>query len=101
MGSLEKRLAAVESRNPLIGEAAQNLLSRFVSFEQIKTSEQFTFEIEGKRQFLQVTPLQDGRGLDWLMIVVIPEADFIQQINANTENTIILCLVALAVATSN
>ncbi|MDJ0570816.1 MAG: cache domain-containing protein, partial [Pleurocapsa sp. MO_192.B19] len=95
----EKRLAAVHSNNPLIQEAAQNLLSRFGSFEGIDTRERFIFEIEGKRKFLQVTPLQDGRGLDWLMAVVIPEADFTAQIDANTRNTIILCIIALAVAT--
>nr|MDJ0596622.1 cache domain-containing protein [Pleurocapsa sp. MO_226.B13] len=94
----EKRLAAVDSSNPLIREAAQILLSRFGSFEGIDKSERFTFEIEGKRKFLQVTPLQDGRGLDWLMAVVIPEADFTAQIDANTRNTIILCVIALGVA---
>ncbi|MGK7947228.1 MAG: ATP-binding protein [Xenococcaceae cyanobacterium] len=95
----EKRLAAVHSNNPLIREAAQNLLSRFGSFERIDTSKRFTFEMEGKPQFLQVTPLQDGRGLDWLMAVVIPETDFTAQIDANTRNTIVLCVIALAVAT--
>ena len=95
----EKRVTAVHSSNPLIREAAKIMLSRFGSFEQINTKEQFTFEIESKRKFLQVAPLQDGRGLDWLMVVVIPEADFTEQIDANTRNTIILCFVALAVAT--
>ncbi len=95
----QKRLTAVESSNPLIREGAQNLLSRFGSFQQIDRSERFTFEMEGKPQFLQVTPLQDGRGLNWLMAVVIPKADFTAQIDANTRHTIVLCLVALAVAT--
>ncbi len=95
----QKRLTAVESSNPLIREGAQNLLSRFGSFEGIDTRERFIFEIEGKRKFLQVTPLQDGRGLDWLMALVIPEADFTAQIDANTRNTIVLCVIALAMAT--
>ena len=97
--SEEKRLAALHSSNPLIQKAAQNLLSRFGSFEEIDTNKQFTFEIDGKPQFLHVTMLRDGRGLDWLMAVVIPKADFTAQIDANTRNTIILCFVALAVAT--
>ncbi len=59
----------------------------------------FALSRKGKRKFLQVTPLQDGRGLDWLMAVVIPKADFTAQIDANTRNTIILCVIALAVAT--
>ena len=95
----EKRLAALQSSNPLIQKATQNLLSRFGSFEGIHKSERFVFEIEGKPQFLRVTPLQDGRGLDWLMVVVIPKTDFTAQIDANTRNTIILCFIALVIAT--
>jgi len=33
---------------------------------------------------------------DWLIIVVVPERDFMDQINANTRNTIMLCLAAFA-----
>ncbi|HEY9658080.1 MAG TPA: HAMP domain-containing sensor histidine kinase, partial [Allocoleopsis sp.] len=50
---------------------------------------------DGKRQFLQVTPFKDPRGIDWLVVVVIPEADFMEQINANTRWTVVLCLLAL------
>jgi PAS domain S-box-containing protein len=34
-------------------------------------------------------------GLDWLIVAVIPEADFMQQIHQNTYSTVVLCLVAL------
>ncbi|OZH55707.1 hypothetical protein AFK68_02840, partial [Hydrocoleum sp. CS-953] len=37
--------------------------------------------------------------LDWLIVVVVPEADFMDQINVNTRTTIKLCLIALFVAT--
>ena len=95
----ETRLAAVQSRNPLIRAASQNLLTEFGGFEQIDASQRFTFKLDGQTQFLQVTPLQDQRGLNWRMVVVIPKADFTAQIDANTRNTIILCAFALAVAT--
>ncbi|MCZ0902022.1 HAMP domain-containing protein, partial [Microcoleus sp. HI-ES] len=39
------------------------------------------------------------RGLDWLIVVVVPEADFMEEINANTRSTILLCLLALVLAT--
>ncbi len=47
---------------------------------------------------VQVLPFKDGKGLDWLIVVTVPEADFMEQINANTRNTIALCVLALAVA---
>ena len=36
--------------------------------------------------------------LDWLIILVVPESDFIAQINVNTRNTIILGFLALIIA---
>lgn len=47
---------------------------------------------------MQVTPWKDKWGLDWLVVVVVPESDFMEQINANTRTTILLCLGALGVA---
>jgi signal transduction histidine kinase len=49
---------------------------------------------------VQITPWRDKFGLDWLVIVAIPESDFMEQINANTRTTVLLCLSALIVATA-
>jgi HAMP domain-containing protein len=56
------------------------------------------FTIGGKRQFVRVLPFQDSRGLDWLIVVIVPEADFMEQINAHNRTTILLCLTALMLA---
>lgn len=95
----EQRLAITDSSNALIRAAAENLDNRFDGFEQIENPEQFIFEIDGERHFLQVTPIQNDRNLDWIMAVAIPEQDFMAQINANTRTTVLLCLLALAAAT--
>ena len=94
-----ERRNATQSKNLLIQSAAQYLQKKFGVFDRINSNQQLIFELHGKRQFVQVTPLQDGRGLDWLMVVVIPEADFMDRINANTQSTIVLCLGALILAT--
>jgi sigma-B regulation protein RsbU (phosphoserine phosphatase) len=83
----------------LIRGAALYLQKHFGAFDRIGSNQQLTFDLDGKRQFLQVTAVRDGRGLDWLMVVVIPEADFMERINANTRSTIFLCLAALILAT--
>ncbi|WP_215607116.1 ATP-binding protein [Leptothoe spongobia] len=95
----EERLAAAQSSHPLIQAATQDLLRQFDNFDQIRTSQRLTFKLDGQPQFLQVTPIRDGRGLDWLMVVVIPKADFTAQIDTNTRNTLLLCAIALAIAT--
>jgi PAS domain S-box-containing protein len=94
----QKRLLATDSKNQLIRSASTYLKNRFGGFSQITNQGQFTFDIDGKRQFITVAPLQDGRGLDWLIVVAIPEADFIEQIHTSTGTTILLCFFAFILA---
>lgn len=98
-GKDKKRLHGVEMKNPLIRATAQHLISQFGNLTDINTSKELEFEIEGKREFAQVTPFKDAFGLDWLIVVVLPEADFMQQINANNQTTILLCIAAFILAT--
>jgi methyl-accepting chemotaxis protein PixJ len=65
----------------------------------IKSSQLTSFNFKGERQFVQVTPWKDQWGLDWRIVMVTSESDFMTQINANTRNTIALCGVALVIAT--
>ena len=94
----QKRLLATQSKNLLIRSASTYLQKRFGSFEEIDSQGQFTFDLDGKRQFITVAPLQDSHGLDWLIVVAIPEADFMEQINSNTRTTVLLCFFAFILA---
>lgn len=93
-----KRVKASESKDPLIRLTTEYLTRHFSNLTQIDRSQQLNFQIAGQRQFIQVTPWRDQLGLDWLIVVVVPEADFMAQINANTHTTIALCFAALVVA---
>ncbi|HSH02331.1 MAG TPA: response regulator [Anaerolineae bacterium] len=93
-----ERVAATASSNPLISQTSQQILDANGDFAQIQTSQQLEFDLAGERQLVQVTPLQDDRGLDWLIVVVVPESDFLSQIQANTRNTFLLSLIALIIA---
>jgi signal transduction histidine kinase/ActR/RegA family two-component response regulator len=94
-----QRLKVTESKDPLIRAAGQQLYSRFDNLDQIKQTQQFDFWLKGEREFVQVTPWKDANGIDWLVVVAVPESDFMGQIEANTRLTILLCLLALAIAT--
>lgn len=94
-----QRLNFLNSRDRLIQSTAQYLQTKFDSLKQIQHSQQLEYMLAGKRQFVQLTPWRDKYGLDWLVVVVVPESDFMAQINANTRTTILLCLGALAIAT--
>jgi len=92
-------IAATASNDPLVRETAEYLQQKFGSFDQIQKSEQLDFTLNSQRQFVQVLPLKDGRGIDWIIVVVVPESDFMEQINANTNTTILLSLLSLIIAT--
>ncbi|MBW4493060.1 MAG: response regulator [Oscillatoria princeps RMCB-10] len=93
------RLKATRSADKLTRSAAQFLTETFQDLKRISTAQQLEFTIEGQKQFIQVAPLKDDAGIDWLIVVVIPEAEFMEQINANSRMTIWLCVAASFVAT--
>ena len=93
-----ERLVATESDDPLLQTTVNQLQQQFGTLSTIRTAQQLNFPVGGERQFVQVTPLSDNPALNWLIVVVIPEEDFMGKINANTRNTLILCLGALGLA---
>lgn len=91
------RLAATESETPLT-RATANYLSAYFDRGKMarwQSQQQLTFKWEGKRHFIQVQPFSDREDLDWAIVTVIPEDDFMGQIHANTRVTILLCGGAL------
>jgi class 3 adenylate cyclase len=94
------RVKAWESTDGVIRATSQQLTNQYSNLSQISDSRQFSFDIESERQLVKVTPWKDPLGLDWLIVVVVPEGDFMTQINANTHTTILLCLFTFAAATA-
>ena len=93
-----QRLKAKNSQDLFVSSAAQYLEVKYEDFELIDENRQFVATFNHQRQFIQVTPLTHYPGIDWLMVVAIPEADFMEHINANTRTTVLLCLNSLIIA---
>lgn len=93
-----QQIAATKSENPVISATAQAILDRFGTFNAISQGQQLDFMLANSRQLVQVSNIQDERGIDWLSVIVVPESDFMAQIDANTRTTILLCFGALGVA---
>ncbi|MEH1922183.1 ATP-binding protein [Nostoc sp.] len=94
-----KRLSALNSQNSLIRLTTQSLIKRFGNLGFIGGKHQLSFTADGMRYFVQVKSWKDELGLDWLIVAVIPEGEFMEEINANTRITILLSIVAFLVAT--
>jgi two-component system sensor histidine kinase ChiS len=93
-----QRLKAIESHDPLVSNSTNFLISHFGNLKDIQNKSFFTFPKAGNHYFLGVSSFIDPAGIDWLIVVVIPETDFMEKIHANNLITTILCLLALVVA---
>jgi diguanylate cyclase (GGDEF)-like protein/PAS domain S-box-containing protein len=96
-GKME-RLDARNSRTPIVKYATEFLHGRLGENYDVAHDEQFDFETNGERYFLTVSPLQDQYGIDWLIVVVIPESDFMSEITATNQTTLFIIIMALALS---
>ncbi len=96
-----ERIAPSQSQQPLIRATAQ-FLKGLNSSTGVKKRRQLDFQFNQQRQLLEVLPFSDGRGVNWQIVVIVPEADLMGQIESNTRTTTLLCLLALggAIASS-
>lgn len=91
-------LLAVNSQNIRTRDIARQLANRFGNFPTLQTSQQFTLTLNRERQFVRITPYRNARGVDWLIVVVVPESDFTDRLHANTGHTLWLCAGTLVLA---
>ncbi|MEL7330488.1 MAG: ATP-binding protein, partial [Cyanobacteria bacterium J06559_1] len=93
-----RSLQVFESEDTLVRGTGHYIQDTFGDFDQILEPQRRDFRLDGQRQFLEVVPFRDEFGLDWLVVVVVPESDFMTEIWENTRNTIFLCIGALGIA---
>ena len=94
----QRRLHASESAIPMIRYAAEALNERPGGYHNITDAQHIEFEINGQLQVLQALPVTDEYGLDWLIVVIIPQADFMNQIKANNRVTALFIVLTLVIA---
>ncbi|MGB3613220.1 MAG: EAL domain-containing protein, partial [Elainellaceae cyanobacterium] len=87
------RLAAVDSDTRLVQESAV-YLQHHADLKSPAQPQPTSFLLDGDRQFLQITPLDLGGQLDWHIVVVVPESDFMAEMNQQLRLTLWLCLLA-------
>jgi PAS domain S-box-containing protein len=97
-GDKLERVAAIESDNPLIRSAAALLPPDVDGDEAIPDESLRRLSIDQADYFVQMTPHHDEHGLDWITVVVIPEADFMARIDQNQRTTLVLSIAAVLIA---
>ena len=91
-----RRVMATDSKTALVRSTAEYLQKHYGSFK-IDQDAQLVDSIGNTRNFVEVRSLKQF-DLQWLVIVVIPESDFMATIQENSRTTFLLCLGSLVVA---
>ncbi len=92
-GRPAQRISAVDSFSSLTRTAATVLLEEYAqtnSFRDIKEEFSFSFDLRGDLQFGQAVPFHNPDGIEWLIVTVIPENDFLEPINTAFRDTLAL-----------
>ena len=93
-----QQIYATESSDPIIKATAKKIFAE-PNFLQIKQKNKpIWLTIDGDLKCIQITSLEKKVDLDWLIIMVIPQSDFMEEIHANIRLTMGLGLAALVVA---
>ncbi len=69
-----------------------------------KLQEQLQFGLNQEQYWLRILPLQSSSSEipnpEWKIAIIVPQSEFMAEINANTRITIALCILALVIATT-
>jgi signal transduction histidine kinase len=85
-----KRYTVNNSPNPVIKSVGKALIEKFGSFSAIKEHQLLAIDINQQRQFIRVENWRDSFGIDWLVVVVVPELDFMEEVHAHNRTTLLL-----------
>lgn len=89
------RVAAPESDDLVIQQSAKSILDVYGDFSEISSAGQHTFTIDGENYIYQVMPIKDEYGINWLIVVVSPESDFLAHYIQNTRSTLSIIILTL------
>ncbi len=93
-----KRLRVRKSENPLIRRLGEMILRDPDGPAAAGRGRHRRVDVDGGSHFVRVAPYRDAYGLDWRVVVVVPEADFMAGIDRSTLTTTLLCIAALVIA---
>ncbi len=95
-----QRIHTKDSSDLLTRATVKYLIEHFGSLTNIDAEQTLYFKINEEKHFLNISFLQDEHGLNWIGAIVVPESDFMSEVNANNRTSILLCFGALGLATT-
>ncbi|MBP0018062.1 MAG: cyclic nucleotide-binding domain-containing protein [Cyanobacteria bacterium SBLK] len=96
----QERMDVRDSPHPLMRETSQSIFAKIEDGSlALEKDEYFSTVANNTRQYIGVMPVRDGRGIEWLIIVAIPETDFASVIQASVRSTLLVGGIISVLAT--
>lgn len=93
-GEDSERINALDCNDPVIQAAMMQLIGGTGDLMTVD-EQSFQFNQDGTQHHMRVDAYNDAFGLDWLIVTVVPESDFMAQIQANLRQMAVLCGLTL------
>jgi HAMP domain-containing protein len=90
IGSQSQRILAAQSADPMIRNSAAQLLEELEDFNQVQAFSDYQLRFEGRQNYVGVVPITDIPGIDWVVVVVLPDTDFQQVLLTGVRTTLIV-----------
>jgi sigma-B regulation protein RsbU (phosphoserine phosphatase) len=94
----DSRLTASKSKDPLLAAAAGQLRSGADEADRHGGAHQTLFKHEGETYLIKVSALTKEPGLDWFVATLVPERDFMEEVEAIRSRTLLLGILAVILA---
>lgn len=92
------RHRAQDAREPMIRETARALLRSSSNFGALQQPRQLRLRVNGANALVRVEPFRDAQGLDWRIVVVIPESDVDGDLRREAIERLLISLVAILIS---
>lgn len=102
VGDKFQRVNIADSSNPItqaVGRHLQQQLGekKIEENSPINPTENIQIILGDRSYFTEITQIQDNNGLKWQVLVIVSEEEFLEQIIANNQRTLLFCLIALLI----
>ncbi len=94
------RHRAMDSHDPTIGSAARALVQRFGDFSSLDQPQQLKVPVGDSSHLVRVEPFRDREGLDWRIIVAIPDEDVNRGQRRDALTNLLISLAAISLSGS-
>ncbi len=92
------RLSALNSNNSLSRDIANYLKSYNQDFSSFNNKPTIKLKFNQENYFLTIFKVEDPYGLEWYIVITVPESHFMEEINDNTQKTVLFSILALIIA---